>query len=313
LVGALLARGCPVTVLDNFSSGREEHLTPYRDNASFRLVRGDLLSVDDIATALDGVEMVYHLAANPDVKYCPGDATDKDLEQNVIATYNLLECMRRREIKKLAFSSTSAVYGISDRLPIPEVYAGRPVSLYGASKLSCEALIGAFAHLFGMTCWIFRFANIVGPRVRKRGRTVISDFVEALKRDPRSLRILGNGRQAKSYLLDRECVKAMLHVTSVVERPVEIVNLGCSDWITVDEIATIVGEEMQLDAFERTYTGTEGGWPGDVPRFRLDVSKLEGLGWRAAYTSEQAVRMSVRAVLQSGEQSHAPLEAPCSV
>ena len=149
-----------------------------------------------------GIDMVFHLAANPDVKFVPGDATDKDLKQNTLATYQVLESMRRHGVKRLAFSSTSAVYGLSEIQPIPEDAPARPISLYGATKLGCEALIGAFQHLFGMDCWILRFANIVGPKVRKTGRTVIGDFVARLSEDPRRLRILGDGRQAKSYLLE---------------------------------------------------------------------------------------------------------------
>ena len=141
--------------------------------------------------------MVHHLAANPDVKFVPEQA-DRDLRQNTIAAFHLLEAMRRHDVRQLAFASTSAVYGISERQPISEDYAGRPISLYGATKLACEAMVEAYQHLFGIQCWIFRFANIVGAKVRKQGKTVISDFIAKLHRDPTRLEILGDGRQAKS-------------------------------------------------------------------------------------------------------------------
>src|SRR5262245_41720443 len=199
LAAALLARGEEVTVFDNLSSGKIEHIAPLRDHPRFRFVEGDLLD----ASGLEGLgsqEIVYHLAANPDVKFIPGDPTDKDLQQNTLATYNVLEWMRRHDIKKLAFASTSAVYGISKQQPIPEEAPLRPISLYGATKMGCEALISAFQNLFGFQCWIFRFSNIVGEKVRSRGRTVISDFIYKLRENPRRLEILGDGRQAKSYL-----------------------------------------------------------------------------------------------------------------
>src|SRR5690606_8654784 len=177
LAEALFARGHEIVVLDNLSSGRIENLDPFAGSPRFRFVEGDLLDPAAIADSLAGVEMVYHLAANPDVKLTPGDPTDRDLQQNTIGTYNLLEGMRLAGVRRLAFSSTSAVYGISEKLPIAESDPCSPISLYGATKLSCEAMISAFHHLFGIRSWIFRFANVVGPKVRKKGATVVSDFI----------------------------------------------------------------------------------------------------------------------------------------
>src|SRR5262245_55383226 len=164
LAAALLARGEEVTVFDNLSSGKVEHVAPLVDSPGFRFVEGDLLDSDHLEAVIQNQEIVYHLAANPDVKFVPGDATDKDLRQNTLATYNVLEGMRIHGVKRLAFASTSAIYGISDKQPIPEDLSPRPISLYGATKLGCESLISAFQHLFDMQCWIFRFANIVGEK-----------------------------------------------------------------------------------------------------------------------------------------------------
>jgi UDP-glucose 4-epimerase len=297
LAQRLSDRGAQVTVFDNLSSGKLEHLEALRQRPNFRLIEGDLLNADAIERAVAGMDAVYHLAANPDIRFTEGEPTDKDLKQNTIATYNLLDAMRKQGVKRLSFSSSSAVYGISERQPIPEEQTLRPISLYGATKLACEALIGAYAHLFDMRCWIFRFANIVGPKVRKKGRTVIGDFIHKLRENPRRLEILGNGRQAKSYLRVGECLDAMLFVSEHASEQVAVYNLGCDDSISVTRIADLVVEALGLRGVEYAYTGTEGGWPGDVPRFVLDVSAVNRLGWKAQAGSEQAVREAVRLTL----------------
>src|SRR5215475_8307408 len=241
--------------------------------------------------------MASHLAANHDVKFMDGDTTDKDLKQNIICTYHLLESMRREGVKRLVFSSTSAVYGISEVQPIPESSPTRPISLYGATKLSCEGMISAFQHLFGMDCWIFRFANIVGSKVRKSGRTVIGDFIDKLSRDPGRLEILGNGQQAKSYLISEECVEAMLFAVDHAPHGLNIFNLGCSDSLSVRRIADMVAAAMGLQKVHYEFTGGEGGWPGDVPRFVLDVTAINRLGWRARHNSEEAIALAIRSTL----------------
>jgi UDP-glucose 4-epimerase len=308
LAAALLDRGCQVTVIDNLSSGKWEHVADLAGRPGFRFIEGDLLDPATLDAVMSSVEMVYHLAANPDVKFVPGDPTDKDLRQNTLCTYNVLESMRRHGVSRLAFSSTSAIYGICERQPIAEDQAPHPISLYGATKLSCEAMIGAFQHLFGMDCWIFRFANVVGPKVRKRGRTVIGDFIDKLRRDPTRLQILGDGRQAKSYLLAEECVTAMLFAVGHAPRGLNVFNLGCPDSLSVNRIAQMVTAAMGLSGVQYEYSGGEGGWPGDVPRFRLDVTAINRLGWRARYNSEEAVALAINSSLaKSTATSHHPL------
>lgn len=298
LAAALLSRGAHVIVADNLSSGKIEHIAPLQPNPKFTFLEGDLENPRFVMSAMDGVEIVYHLAANPDVKFTEGDATDKDLTQNTICTYNVLEAMRCAGVKRLAFASTSAVYGISPLQPIPENgFFPQPISLYGATKLGCEALIAAFQNLFAFQCWIFRFANIVGPKVRKKGRTVISDFILRLLENPHKLTILGNGEQAKSYLLSAECVDAMLFLIDHARETFNVYNLGCDDSLQVTQIADMVVTAMGLSNVVYEFTGGEGGWPGDVPRFRLDVTKLNGLGWRARHTSAEAVRIAVQSTL----------------
>jgi len=298
LAEALLARGDDVIVADNLSSGKIEHVAPLQRHANFTFLEGDLEDFDFTLAAMRGVDIVYHLAANPDVKFAEGDPTDKDLRQNTICTYNVLEAMRRAGATKIAFSSTSAVYGLSPVQPIPEsAFFPQPISLYGATKLGCEALISAFRNLFQFDAWIFRFANIVGPKVRKKGRTVIGDFVARLQENPHRLKILGDGRQAKSYLLSEECVEAMLFAIERAGDPLNVFNLGCDDQLQVTRIADLVVEAMGLRDVEYDFTGGEGGWPGDVPRFQLDVRKINQLGWKARHTSEQAVRIAIDNVL----------------
>ncbi len=298
LAAALLEGGGETVILDNFSSGRREHIEPLLERPGFTLIEGDLLDPAAVERAVRGADIVWHLAANPDVKFSPGMPTDLDLRQNTLATYNVLEAMRKAGVGRIAFASTSAVYGIQERLPIPEDAPCRPISLYGAAKLACEALISAFSHLFGMQAWILRFANIVGPKVRKRGRTVIGDFIARLRENPRELLILGDGRQRKSYLTSAECIEAMLFIVERAREPLNIYNLGGRDAITVTRIAELVVEAMGLEGVRFRYTGGEAGWPGDVPRFTLDVTRLDRLGWRAKLNSEQSVREAIRQLLE---------------
>ncbi len=296
LCSALLSRGDRVVALDNLSSGREEHIAELLNNSRFRFLRGDLLDPPALEAALEEVDFVYHLAANSDVKF-NADEPDRDLRQNLVATQQLLEAMRRRGLRKLAFSSTSAVYGNSVLQPIPESQACRPISLYGASKLACEAMIAAYSNLFHIQAWVFRFANVVGGKVRKVGRTVISDFIAKLRRDSTRLEILGNGKQAKSYIQTSACVDSMLFVVEHAQTPFNLYNLGADDVVSVTRIAELVVEAMGLKQVRFDYTGTEAGWPGDVPRFLLDVAALNMLGWRCRQSSEAAITHAIQEIL----------------
>jgi UDP-glucose 4-epimerase len=298
LAAALLARGDQVVVMDNLSSGRLEHIAPLRGNPNFSFIEGDLEDAALVGSAMKGIDLVWHFAANPEVKFSIGDATDKDLRQNIICTYNVLEAMRQGGVKRLAFSSTSAVYGITPVQPIPESAAfPQPISLYGATKQACEALISAFQNLFGWQCWIFRFANIVGSKVRKKGCTVIGDFIMRLRENPRQLTILGNGKQAKSYLLSEECIDAMLFIVGRAGEPLNVYNVGCDDFLRVTRIADMVVEALGLKNVKYKFTGGEGGWPGDVPHFLLDTRKVNELGWKARRNSEEAVRIAIQQLL----------------
>ncbi|MDP6099495.1 MAG: NAD-dependent epimerase/dehydratase family protein, partial [Candidatus Thalassarchaeaceae archaeon] len=213
LVDLLLEAGHEVSIFDNFSSGRREFLQHH--GVGVAVIQGDLLDLDAVNGAMQGIDVVYHLAANPDIRLGTS-ITDTDLKQGTVATYNVLEAMRVNGVKKIAFSSSSVVYGEAEQMPTPEDYGPLfPISLYGASKLGSEALIASWVGTFGLQAWIFRFANIVGARGT---HGVIFDFIHKLRADPNSLEVLGNGRQEKSYMEVRDCAAAMIHLVSSTDK-----------------------------------------------------------------------------------------------
>jgi len=296
LVEGLLAEN-HVTVLDNFSSGKREFLALHQDNPNFRLIEADLLLPEALEKALTGVDMVFHLAANPDVKL-GAQNTRVHLEQNVLATYNLLEAMRRCGVKKIAFTSTSTVYGEATKIPTPEDYGPLlPISLYGASKLACEAQISSYCHTFEMQSWIYRFANIVGERGT---HGVLVDFIRKLQENPGELEILGSGKQRKSYLEVRDCVRAMLHCVEHSNGQINVFNIGSEDSVDVTEIANIVSRQMGLTDVRYRYTGgMDGrGWKGDVKVMQLSIEKIKKLGWTPRGGCAHAILAAVKALLK---------------
>lgn len=294
LVDRLMERGNRVLVFDNLSSGKMEFIKHHLENPDFTLMKGDLLDHEAIERACKDADMVYHVAANPDVKLGASD-TKVHFDQNILATYNLLEAMRKTGVRKIAFTSTSTVYGEASIMPTPENYGPLiPISLYGASKLACEALITSYSHTFDMQAWIFRFANIVGPR-STHGITV--DFIKKLKENPLKLEILGDGKQEKSYLHVSECVNAILFAIEKSNEEVNIFNIGSEDTISATRIGKVVVQEMGLSDVEFIYTGGSRGWKGDVPRMRLGIEKLKAIGWKPAYTSEKSIRDTAKALL----------------
>jgi UDP-glucose 4-epimerase len=286
-----------VTVLDNFSSGRIEFLEPYRDIPDFHLLTGDLMNPQILDNAVSGKDFIFHLAANPDVKLGSED-THVHLEQNVLATYNLLEAMRKNDVRQMAFTSTSTVYGEAAQVPTPEDYGPLlPISLYGASKLSCEALISSYCHTFQMQSWIYRFANIVGERGT---HGVLVDFIRKLRENSGKLEILGSGKQRKSYLEVKDCILAMIHAVEHSSGEVNVFNIGSEDSVDVTEIADIVVGQMGLDGVEYNYTGgIDGrGWRGDVKLMLLSIEKIKMLGWSPELGSARALEVAVKALLK---------------
>ncbi len=284
LVDRLLKEKNNVTVLDDLSTGRIEFLKSHAHKKNFRLVTGDILDRKKLDSSMKGTDIVFHLAACSDVR-----KSGLALEQNVIGTYNVLESMRANDVKKIVFSSSQAVYGASKKA-VGESYGPLvPESLYGASKISCEAFISAFCGLHEMKSWSLRFANIVG---RNQTHGVVYDFVEKLKRNPRELEILGNGKQTKSYMLVDDLIDGALFAVKKSDKNVNIFNLGSSDRVSVNDIAKIVAGEMGLKGVRFRYTGGSRGWIGDVPSLRLSIVKMKRLGWKPKYKSAEAVRIA---------------------
>jgi UDP-glucose 4-epimerase len=282
-----------VTVYDNLSSGKREFIQHHLERDGFRFIQGDILDRDRLAKAMKGSGIVFHMAANPEVR-AGTDDTELDLKQGTIATYNVLEAMRLRGIKRIVFASSSTVYGEVAGIAIPEDYGPlQPISLYGASKLACEGLITAFCHLFDMQAWIFRFANVVGSRAT---HGVIFDFINKLKRNPEELEILGDGTQQKPYIHVQDCVDGILYGFQHSDAQVNVFNLGNSDVTRVTTIAQMLVESMRLANVKLKYTGGERGWPGDVPQVRLDTSRMEKLGWKPKYNSDEAVRLAIKEI-----------------
>jgi len=296
LVGKLISKGNNVVVLDNLSSGKMKNLEYLESNKDFSFIKGDLLKLEDIENALNDVSKVYHIAANPEVRLGETD-TKTHFEQNIVASYNLLESMRKKDVKKIIFTSTSAVYGDAKVIPTPEDYPTMPISTYGASKLAVEGMLSSFCHTFGMQAVVFRFANVIGSR---SDHGVLIDFIKKLKNNPRELEILGDGSQTKSYIYIDDCIEGMLFGEEKAKNDFEIFNLGSEDKITVKEIADLVSNGLGLKDVRYKFTGGyEGrGWKGDVKFMQLSIDKIKKLGWKPKYNSRETVKKAVNDLKQ---------------
>jgi UDP-glucose 4-epimerase len=276
LVDRLLLQGHEVVGYDNFSTGRSEFLQEAGQSSNFRLVRGDIMDFHALTDTMKGSEFVFHLAANADVRFGL-DHPRRDLEQNTWGTFNVLEAMRANGVRRIAFSSTGSVYGETAAIPTPE-NAPFPIqtSLYAASKLAGEGLISAYCDGFGFRAWIFRFVSILGERYT-HGH--VFDFYKQLMKDPRKLRVLGDGKQRKSYLYVQDCLDAMLLALARGRERVNVVNLGLDAYCEVNDsigwICAALGVCPQCE-----YTGGSRGWIGDIPFIFLDISRLRSWGWQ---------------------------------
>jgi UDP-glucose 4-epimerase len=289
LTDRLLQDGHAVTVFDNFSTGQERFLEKARTFSKFTLVQGDLLDFDRLIEAIRGSDFVFHLAANADVRFGT-EHPRKDLEQNTIATYNVLEAMRANGIMCIAFSSTGSVYGEVAVIPTPED-APFPVqtSLYGASKLAGEGLIEAYCEGFGFQSWIFRFVSILGERYT-HGH--VFDFYKQLKADPTQLRVLGNGKQRKSYLYIQDCLDAMLLAVEKATSKVNIFNLGVNGYCEVTDSIGWISQKLGINP-KVNYSGGSRGWIGDNPFIFLDTKRIRSLGWEPKCTIIEGVIKTV--------------------
>lgn len=293
LVDTLVAQGNEVLVIDSLCAGRRETIARHLDSCKVRFVQKNLLD-DGWQDMIEGADRLFHLAADPDVRQSAVNP-DPAMQNNIFATYRVLEAMRSHRVPELVFTSTSTVYGEATRIPTPESYTPlEPISVYGASKLACEALISAYCHSFEMKGYIFRFANIIGSR---SGHGVLTDFIRKLGENPAELEILGDGKQSKSYLEVHECVAAMLFAVGHSRGTVNTFNIGSEDWIDVKSIAEIVAEEMHLPGTKFRFTGGERGWIGDVPKMQLSIDKIKAIRWKPQLGSRESVRIAVNAML----------------
>jgi UDP-glucose 4-epimerase len=300
LTERLLKEGHKVTILDIFSSGNLENIKPFIGNSSLTIVKEDLKKPSKLNQVVKTCKIIFHLAANPEVRV--GETDPKvHFEENILTTFNLLEAVRQSGTPKIiVFASTSTVYGEASQIPTSEHYAPLiPISTYGASKLASEALITSYAYTYNHRALILRLANIIGP---KSNHGVIIDFIKKIVKNPKQLEILGDGLQEKSYLYITDCIEAIIHLTNKFcrnKKRVDVYNIGSNDRITVKEIAKIVAEEMKTPNIKFKFTGgVDGGrgWKGDVKKMQLSINRLVKTGWKPKYTSKQAVRLTAKAL-----------------
>ncbi len=286
LAEQLISQGDQVTIVDNYSNGKQSWVPD-----AARFFEGDLTNPNTLEGVLtSNVDLVFHLAA---LKSVNTNRPHEQFRQNTQMTSNVLQAMDEADVRHLAYTSSSTVYGEAPR-PTPEDYSPlEPISVYGASKLADEGLLSTYAHSHNFTVWNFRFANIVGSRLNG---AVIPDFIEKLQNNSETLTILGNGQQKKSYMHINDCIDAMLTVIDKTDQPMNTYNLGTKMTTSVTQIADIVSEEMGLNP-KYKYTGGDRGWVGDVPKMRLSIEKLRALRWDPELESDAAVRLATSELL----------------
>lgn len=298
LIDLLLEKGNEVVCIDNYFIGTKKNIEHLENHVKFCMYEQNLCDLEAVSQifAKENIEYVIHLAANSDIQ---ASAQNPIIEyQNTYTTtFNLLECMRRHGVKKMFFASTSAVYGEKTDELLTEMTADlRPVSYYGACKLGAEALISAYSHMNDLEVLIFRFPNVIGPRLT---HGVIFDFIKKLESDNSQLEILGDGTQCKPYIYVQDLVEAIVRFMDTGTKGITLYNLGVEGATTVTRIADIICEKMGLRDVVYNYTGGNIGWKGDVPRFQYDLSKIYATGWRASCSSDEAVAKTVEVVLHS--------------
>jgi UDP-glucose 4-epimerase len=289
LVDRLLADGWSVRVVDNMTCGHRNNLQQHQGNRELEVYEADIRDADTLQKLLKGCGAVFHMAAHANIRTSLKDHR-ADLENNLIGTMNMLEAMVKNDVRDLVFASTSALYGEAALRPTPEDYSSTQTSLYGASKLACEAYAEAYTEFAPVKLWSFRFANVIGERCR---RGVIWDFVHKLMKNPRELEILGDGRQSKEYLYVKDCVEGMVLGYREASNKVNVFNLGMEEQTLVDRIADLVIQEMKLGSIAKKYTGGAHGWIGDNPVVELSLERIKRLGWKPRLSSEEAIRRTI--------------------
>lgn len=299
LIDSLLSTGNNVICVDKLIMGKQniEHMSSCKN---FTFYEMDLVNQDELdrVFSLENIDVVYHLAANSDIQK-GGKEPNIDFNDTLLTTRTLLESMRKHNVKKLFFSSTSAVYGEMPDVELKETTGGlMPVSYYGGAKLASEALISSYVSMCDMSAVIFRFPNVIGPRLT---HGAVFDFIRKLRKNPNELEILGNGTQCKPYIYVLDLVEAIVKLTAEFNSGETVYNISVnSPGTTVTHIAEIVVEELGLKNVNFSYTGGDRGWKGDVPRFSYDISKILSTGWNPKYTSDEAVRQTVKDAVSAG-------------
>lgn len=297
LADNLLSQGHKITVLDNLSWGKKEFFAHNLENKNYQFIKIGLLNTSQLFKKFPkNVDIVFHLAANSDIMRGTLEPAI-DLRNTTIATFNLLEAMKSSGAKKIFFTSGSGVYGDVGKTYTKESFGPLlPISMYGATKLSAEAMISAFVNLYDMQAWVLRPANIIGPRAT---HGVVFDFINKLKKNPKELKVFGDGSQSKSYLYVEDVIAAINIVWKKSNESFNLFNISSDSFIKVSEIAEIVVGSMGLkDKTKIKYTGGNRGWKGDVPIVRLDKNKIYSLGWKPKYSSKEAVIETIRLILK---------------
>ena len=296
------------TIYDNLSSGREWHFARHLSDPKFKFVKGDVKDLDSLKRAMDGSEVVIHLASNPDIARAATEP-DIDFREGTYLTERVLEAMRLSSAKRILYASGSGVYGDLGTVEAQEDYGPlEPISTYGASKLAGEALISSYCHMFDLTGCVFRFGNVVGPR---QTHGVGFDFVRSLRKDSSRLRILGDGGQSKSYIYVEDVIAGVLAAHEKTVQKFEAYNVATGDYITVKEIAELAVECVGLrrDQVKFEFTGGDRGWKGDVAVIRLNTDRIRGLGWKNKRNSREALRESMMALIRDAELLYASQKA----
>lgn len=295
LVERLLKEGNEVIVVDNYTLGKKENLASVLENKNLEIIECNIDETENFCEKLIdyNIDIIYHLAANSDIQK-GGQNPDVDFRDTFMTTRSVLELMRRKDIKNLFFSSTSAIYGDKLGIPLKEDLGDlRPISYYGGAKFASEALISSYTHMNDLNVVMFRFPNVIGPHLT---HGVIFDFKKKLERNPKELEILGDGTQQKPYVYVLDLIDAIMMLTKDIKKGIEIYNAGDETSTSVLTIANIVCEELGYKDVEYKFTGGNIGWKGDVPKFNFNLEKIHKAGWKASHTSDEAVRDTVRSI-----------------
>lgn len=299
LVRELLERGHEVICVDNFTLGLQANVDCFLDNPNYKFYKINIEETENFCETLkdEEIDIVYHLAANSDIQK-GGKMPSVDFNDTFMTTYSVLELMRRKDIKNLFFSSTSAIYGEKEEVLAEVAGDLKPISYYGGAKYASEGFISSYSFMNDFNTVVFRFPNVIGPNLT---HGVIYDFVRKLQRNPKELEILGDGTQTKPYLYVLDLVDAIVKFTldMPMNKGVEIYNAGVESATSVTKIADIVCEVLGYTDVEYKYTGGNVGWKGDVPKFQYDLSKIHNAGWTANHTSDESVRETVKYIKEN--------------